>query len=58
MLSFYGTELGVKVARKHLGWYLEEAGLPRGDMLVLDDPAAVLSRIREVFSDMPERAAA
>ena len=58
MLAFYGTELGVKVARKHLGWYLEEAGLPRGDMLVLDDPVAMMSRIREVFADMPERAAA
>ncbi len=29
MLAFYGTELGLKMARKHLGWYLEEAGLPR-----------------------------
>ncbi|HSF93082.1 MAG TPA: tRNA-dihydrouridine synthase, partial [Paracoccaceae bacterium] len=23
MLSFYGTELGGKCARKHLGWYLD-----------------------------------
>ncbi|WP_424976203.1 tRNA dihydrouridine synthase DusB [Dinoroseobacter sp. S124A] len=23
MLSFYGTELGLKTARKHLGWYME-----------------------------------
>ncbi len=26
MLSFYGTELGVQVARKHLGWYLAGGG--------------------------------
>ena len=30
MLAFYGAELGVKVARKHLGWYLETAGLNGG----------------------------
>ncbi|MEY4981909.1 MAG: tRNA dihydrouridine synthase DusB, partial [Pseudomonadota bacterium] len=58
MLSFYGTELGVKVARKHLGWYLEEAGLPRGTLLTEDDPARVTATIRAVFADMPEREAA
>ena len=26
MLSFYGTDLGRKVARKHLGWYMADAG--------------------------------
>ncbi len=26
MLSFYGTDLGLRVARKHLGWYMDEAG--------------------------------
>lgn len=25
MLSFYGTELGARVARKHLGWYMDRA---------------------------------
>jgi nifR3 family TIM-barrel protein len=28
MLSFYGTDLGLRVARKHLGWYMDEAGTP------------------------------
>ena len=28
ILSFYGRELGLRVARKHLGWYLDEAGAP------------------------------
>ena len=28
MLSFYGTELGRKVARKHMGWYMDDAGTP------------------------------
>ena len=26
MLRFYGDELGGRVARKHLGWYMDEAG--------------------------------
>lgn len=26
MLEFYGTDLGIKVARKHLGWYSQAAG--------------------------------
>jgi tRNA-dihydrouridine synthase len=28
MLGFYGTDLGLRVARKHLGWYMDEAGTP------------------------------
>ena len=26
ILKFYGRDLGVRVARKHLGWYMDEAG--------------------------------
>ncbi|SHI32286.1 tRNA dihydrouridine synthase DusB [Wenxinia saemankumensis] len=28
ILSFYGRALGVRVARKHLGWYMDAAGTP------------------------------
>ena len=28
ILSFYGRELGVRIARKHLGWYIDAAGGP------------------------------
>ena len=28
MLSFYGRDLGGRVARKHLGWYMDDAGTP------------------------------
>jgi tRNA-dihydrouridine synthase B len=28
MLAFYGPELGARVARKHLGWYMDAAGTP------------------------------
>ena len=27
ILSFYGNDLGVKVARKHLGWYMDKLGV-------------------------------
>jgi nifR3 family TIM-barrel protein len=30
MLSFYGADLGGRVARKHLGWYMDEAATPPG----------------------------
>jgi tRNA-dihydrouridine synthase len=48
MLTFYGTDLGHRVARKHLGWYLEEAGQAarwRAPMMRATDPAAVFAMI-------------
>ncbi len=48
MLSFYGRELGLRVARKHLGWYLDgtgDAGGLRRALMVETDPDAVLSLI-------------
>ncbi|SEK28866.1 tRNA-U20-dihydrouridine synthase [Roseovarius nanhaiticus] len=46
MLAFYGKELGARVARKHLGWYLEGAdpGLRRL-VLTADGPDKVLGLI-------------
>lgn len=59
MLAFYGQELGVKVARKHLGWYLQEAGLSarRGPVLTADSPAQVIRALRAAFGEQ-DRAAA
>ncbi len=59
MLSFYGTGLGVKVARKHLGWYLAEAGLSdaRAPLLVAETPAETLALIARTFGDLERRAA-
>jgi tRNA-dihydrouridine synthase B len=59
MLSFYGAELGIKIARKHLGWYLEAAGLEpaRAEVLTADDPALVIARLRLIFRQQ-ERCAA
>ena len=59
MLGFYGLELGLKVARKHLGWYLETAGLEahRGPILTGDSPAQVIAALRRAFGAQ-ERVAA
>ncbi len=62
MLGFYGRDLGARVARKHLGWYAEAAGLDeaaRRALFTAPDPAAALRLIAALFADAPgERAAA
>jgi tRNA-dihydrouridine synthase B len=52
MLSHYGVEAGVRVARKHLGWYAR--GFPgaadfRNRAMKLADPAAVRAAINEAW---------
>ncbi|MGB8812378.1 MAG: tRNA dihydrouridine synthase DusB [Paracoccaceae bacterium] len=53
MLGFYGRDLGIRIARKHLGWYLEAAGVQghRGPILVCDEPAVVIRALRTAFAD-------
>ena len=59
MLGFYGIDLGIRTARKHLSWYLEEAGAmaQRAAIVTSDTPAQVIRLIRASF-DGSERAAA
>ena len=59
MLSFYGSDLGVKVARKHLGWYLADADMSadRAMLLVAETPAETLRLIARTFSQAERRAA-
>jgi nifR3 family TIM-barrel protein len=48
MLSFYGGTLGLRVARKHLGWYMDGQGTPaalRREVLTAGDARAVLARL-------------
>jgi tRNA-dihydrouridine synthase B len=54
MLTFYGRDLGLRMARKHLGWYLEEAGLPhaREPILTSTDPAEVIQLIEQAFAEL------
>ncbi|MTH77180.1 tRNA dihydrouridine synthase DusB [Paracoccus aestuariivivens] len=52
ILSLYGTELGLRVARKHLGWYAEANGAPnRAELLRAASPEATLAAIRAGFAD-------
>lgn len=52
MLSFYGFELGRKVSRKHLGWYMDDAGTEpalRKAILTRTSPAEVLRDLPDAF---------
>ncbi|MCQ0970658.1 tRNA dihydrouridine synthase DusB [Paracoccus sp. TK19116] len=52
ILSLYGAELGLRVARKHLGWYADANGAPmRADMLRADTPAETMRLIAMAFAD-------
>lgn len=64
MLSHYGVETGVRIARKHLGWYSK--GLPdsagfRGEIMREPDPDRVKAMIEAYYMPLieaPEMAAA
>jgi tRNA-dihydrouridine synthase B len=59
MLGFYGRDLGLRIARKHLGWYLGGAGALRARLMALTDPAAVMRELRAGLADVaPLEAAA
>ncbi|RBO54565.1 tRNA dihydrouridine synthase DusB [Rhodovulum sp. BSW8] len=53
MLGFYGADLGGRVARKHLGWYMDRVGTPaplRRRVLTAPAGAAVLSLLPEALA--------
>jgi nifR3 family TIM-barrel protein len=53
MLDFYGVELGRKVARKHLGWYMDDAqSAPalRREVLTASTPQDVLRLIPDAIA--------
>ncbi len=63
ILAHYGTAKGLRIARKHLGWYLDRLGraVPaplRGALLQSDDPRAVRQLVVSAFAAAPEAAAA
>ncbi|MEX0307774.1 MAG: tRNA dihydrouridine synthase DusB [Ruegeria sp.] len=60
MLYFYGTDLGLRVARKHLGWYMDEVGTPstlRRAVLTSRDPPEVLRLLEDALGVSAEEAA-
>jgi nifR3 family TIM-barrel protein len=52
MLMFYGAELGSRVARKHLGWYMDEAGTepPLRKRVLTSAPAEVLTLLPDALA--------
>jgi tRNA-dihydrouridine synthase B len=61
MLSLYGTQTGVNLARKHIGWYTK--GLPgsaelRNRVNQQDDPKIVTAMLQDFYSPWLARSAA
>ena len=62
MLSDYGTAIGARVARKHLDWYLEGAGIAldgdtRKTLLGSEAPVDVKRTITAIFDEDLRQAA-
>jgi tRNA-dihydrouridine synthase B len=56
--DFYGPGQGLRVARKHIGWYLDAAGhdsIDRRALLTCDDAAAQLELLRGVHERLAAR---
>ena len=58
MLTHYGAVAGLRVARKHLGWYAR--GFPgaaefRARIMTLADPAQVVTALRTAWAQMREQ---
>ncbi|MDX2289625.1 MAG: tRNA dihydrouridine synthase DusB [Hyphomicrobiaceae bacterium] len=58
MFAHYGERLGVRNARKHIGWYIEESRcapatgkLWRQRLCTEDDPARVLAGLRQFYAE-------
>ena len=61
MLEQYGEDVGVKIARKHVGWYTK--GMPgsaefRNKANFIDDPAQVLGEVERFYEPFLRRRAA
>ncbi|MBD3677678.1 MAG: tRNA dihydrouridine synthase DusB [Rhodobacteraceae bacterium] len=59
-LAFYGEELGRRVIRKHLGWYMDEVGTDpevRRAVLTESQPAQVLALLPDALITSERRAA-
>ena len=61
-LKFYGDTWGLKIFRKHLGWYVEQAFMPadaavrraaKARLCQIDDPRAVESALAALWSGTP-----
>lgn len=64
MLEHYGACLGLRNARKHIGWYLVSSGVPesaikdwRRRLCTQEDPQRVLTGLADFYSKVAEMAA-
>ena len=60
MLGFYGETLGIRNARKHLGWYMDGAGTPaalRHRVLTETNPKAVVTLLSDALQSRKVEAA-
>jgi tRNA-dihydrouridine synthase B len=66
-LAFYGDQIGLKIFRKHLGWYVEGAGAPsapearraaKSQLCRLEQPGEVEAGLIALWSGEPGRLAA
>ena len=61
MLDHYGSEVGTKIARKHIGWYtkgMHGSAEFRNKANFIDDPAQVLGEIERFYTPFLRRRAA
>jgi tRNA-dihydrouridine synthase B len=61
MLAHYGNDVGVKMARKHLGWYtkgLSGSAEFRNRVNFVDDAGEVMRSLREFYAPLLQRRAA
>lgn len=61
MLDHYGAPLGLRNARKHIGWYLASSGLPgdalkrwRSTLCTAESPGEVLSGLQNAYAEAAE----
>ncbi len=55
MLDFYGIDLGVRCARKHMSWHLEDlpgAASLRARLMRMTDPAEAIAALRDELPDL------
>lgn len=53
--AFYGEVMGVRIARKHVGWYLQESDAGRdfrNDFNALDEPRQQLGALEQYFANI------
>ena len=61
MQTLYGTQTGVNLARKHIGWYtkgLTGSAEFRNRVNTQDDPAVVIAMLREFYAPWLTKSAA